>query len=180
MIISICGLKGSYAETAAIKMVGENVSFLYCNSFTSALESVQKNQSDFAVLPVKTSNSGFVKEVKELLFSDNYIVKQKYNLNTHHCLLALKGTDIRSIDTVYSHPKALQECSLYLNKINVSERVIYNTAAGAKHVAEHRLVNVAAIASKLSAKVYGLEIIANNIENNDDVTTFYLVGVKYY
>jgi chorismate mutase/prephenate dehydratase len=148
------------------------------NSFNGALESVRNKQSDYAVLPVKTSNSGYVTEVKELLSSDNYIIKKKYNLNTHHCLLALKGIDISSIDTVYSHPKALQECSLYLNKLSVSKRDFFNTAASAKYVAEHRLVNAAAIASKLSAKIYELEILAENIENNGDVTIFYLVGIR--
>ncbi|UFT99405.1 hypothetical protein KO561_19930 [Radiobacillus kanasensis] len=176
MIVSICGITGSYAETAALEMLGENISFLYCNSFYSALDSVKNKRSDYAVLPVKTSNSGYVSEVNDLLSSGNWAVKQKIDLNTHHCLMALKGQELNSIKTVYSQPKALQECEIYLRQLNVTFQEFFNTAASAKYIAENKLLNTAAIASKQSAQLYGLEILAENIENNSDVTTFYVLG----
>ncbi|CRK84794.1 prephenate dehydratase domain-containing protein [Neobacillus massiliamazoniensis] len=176
MIVSICGIKGCYAETAAVEVLGEGISLVYFNSFQSALDSVKNQRSEYAVLPVKTSNSGYVSEVNDLLSTDNWIVKQKIDLNTHHCLMALKGEKLISIKTVYSHPKALQECELYLRKLNVSLQEFFNTAASAKHVAENNLLKSAAIASKQAANLYGLEILAENIENNNDVTTFYVIG----
>ncbi|RKL65161.1 hypothetical protein CR203_22115 [Salipaludibacillus neizhouensis] len=175
MIVSICGTEGSYAETAALEMLGEGISLLYCNSFQSALDSVENKRSDYVILPVKTSNSGYVSEVNELLSSGNWRVKQKFGLHTHHCLMAVKGQELTSIKLVYSHPKALQECELYLSKLNVSLRDFYNTAASAKYVAENHLLNTAVIASKQAARLYGLEILAENIENNSDVTTFYAI-----
>ncbi|RKL66546.1 hypothetical protein CR203_14735 [Salipaludibacillus neizhouensis] len=175
MIVSICGIKGSYAEIAALEMLGEGISLLYCNSFQSALDSVKNKRSDYAIIPVKTSNSGYVSEVNELLSSGNWGVKQKFHLHTHHCLMAVKGQELNRIKSVYSHPKALQECELFLSKLNVSLRDFFNTAASAKHVAENNLLNTAVIASKQAAQLYRLEILAENIENNSDVTTFYTI-----
>ncbi|WP_138417311.1 prephenate dehydratase domain-containing protein [Aquibacillus sediminis] len=147
MIVSICGITGSYAETAALEMLDDSISFLYCNSFYNALDSVKNKRSDYAVLPVKTSNSGYVSEVNDLLSSGHWAVMKKIDLNTHHCLMALKGQELNSIKTVFSHPKALQECEIYLRQLNFTLQEFFNTAASAKHVADNKLLNTAAIAS---------------------------------
>ncbi|WP_218240807.1 prephenate dehydratase domain-containing protein, partial [Pseudomonas sp. 2822-17] len=94
--------------------------------FNSALDSVKNKRSDYAVIPVKTSNSGYVSEVIELLSSDNWSIKQKTDLKTHHCLMALKGQELNNIKTVYSHPKALQECEIFLSQLKVSLEEFFN------------------------------------------------------
>lgn len=175
MIVSICGIEGSFAEMAAQKAFSEDIKIVYCTSFEDALNSVKEKRSDCAAVPVKTSNAGDVTEVMKLLKSGDWNVKSTYKLHTHHCLLALKGEQIKTINTVYSHPKALQECSMFLRNMNVSVEEFFNTAAGAKYIAENKLKHTAAIASKRAAQLFGLEILAENIENDNDYTIFYIV-----
>jgi prephenate dehydratase len=87
-------------------------------------------------------------------------------LKVSHCLMALPGEKLADITTIYSHPQALAQCAEFLSKLNVEILSSYDTAGSAKMIKEKKLKNCAAIASKKAADIYGLEILAPEIETN--------------
>ena len=109
----------------------------------------------------------------------------KYRLNIYaehfhpvqHHLLGLRRTKIKDIKHVYSHAQALSQSSQFIKKNNFIENVSADTAGSAKYVSENKNKNKAAIASKLSAKIYNLDVLASNIEDEKgNVTRFLLMG----
>jgi prephenate dehydratase/chorismate mutase/prephenate dehydratase len=99
-------------------------------------------------------------------------------LPIHHCLLAVPGTDYRELRAVYSHYQALEQCHHFIARNNLEPVPYYDTAGAAKMVAESGPTASAAIASKLCAELYDLEIIKENIEDFDKNITRFLVFSK--
>ena len=121
---------------------------------------------------------GVVGEANQLLINTDLKVAGAVELPIHHCLLVLPGTDHREIRAVYSHPQALAQCRHFLARNNL-EPVQYHDAAGsAKMLAEMAPKASAAIASKLSAKLYNLEIVKEDIDDLDRNMTRFLVLSK--
>jgi prephenate dehydratase len=94
-----------------------------------------------------------------------------------HCLQALPGTPLADVQTVYSHPQALAQCERYLKGLGVAVEAVYDTAGGAKLVAEQRLKGAAALASRRAASVYGLEVLQEAVQDfESNLTRFAVIG----
>ena len=175
--IAYSGVQGAYAGIVAGKVFpGEEL--LSFPSFRHAYEAVEKGECDFAVLPVENSFAGEVAQVMDLLFGGDLKISGIYELPIVHNLLGTKNTDLSQIRTVYSHPQALDQCSEYIFLHGFEKRVATNTAAAAKEVALLEDPSVAAIASKETAEIYGLQILERAINESESNTTRFVVLSK--
>ena len=98
-------------------------------------------------------------------------------LDVVHCLQALPGTKIGDVKVVYSHPQALAQCERYLKDLGVTVEAVYDTAGGAKLVAEQKLAGAAALASRRAAEVFGLEVLQEAVQDFEfNITRFAIIG----
>ena len=143
------------------------------------MELVDNGEADFAVIPVENSNAGRVSDVHFLLPKTDLTITGEHFLRVEHQLLALPGAKLEEIEAAASHPQALAQCSEFLKKHAIKALSRIDTAKSCERIAEMQDKTRAAIASKLAAEIYGLEILASNIENEANNTTRFLVMSKH-
>ena len=170
------GVEGAYSQQATKEYFGENCDCYNVETWKDAMEAIKNNEADYAVLPIENSSAGIVSENYDLLVEyNNYIVAEQI-IKIDHCLLALKGAELEDIKTVYSHPQALMQCSKYLDSHREWDRLsVKNTAFSAQKIKEDGLCNQAAIASSITADIYGLQIIDSAIQNNKNNSTRFII-----
>ena len=170
------GVEGAYSQQATKEYFGENCDCYNVETWKDAMEAIKNNEADYAVLPIENSSAGIVSENYDLLVEyNNYIVAEQI-IKIDHCLLALKGAELEDIKTVYSHPQALMQCSKYLDSHRDWDRLsVKNTAFSAQKIKEDGLCNQAAIASSITADIYGLQIIDSAIQNNKNNSTRFII-----
>ncbi len=172
--VAFSGVKGAFAEIAA-ELILPGCSTVAYSDFAPAYRAVEAGEADVCVLPVENSFAGEVGAVTDLMFAGNLYISGTYNLRVHQNLLALPGVRIADIKTVISHPQALSQCDRYIKKHGFEPLSAVNTALAAKQVAEKGDPSVAAIASKKTAKLYGLEVIDHDIQESMGNTTRFAV-----
>ena len=170
------GVEGAYSQQATKEYFGENCDCYNVETWKDAMEAIKNNEADYAVLPIENSSAGIVSENYDLLVEyNNYIVAEQI-IKIDHCLLALKGAELEDIKTVYSHPQALMQCSKYLDSHRDWDRLsVKNTAFSAQKIKEDGLCNQAAIASTITADIYGLQILDSAIQNNKNNSTRFII-----
>lgn len=174
------GVPGAYAYIAMKQYFGEDVENYSVKSWKDAMEAVQKGDADYAVLPIENSTAGSVSDVYDLLQEyNNYIVAETY-VEVEHALLGLDDATIEDIDTIYSHPQGLMQCSKFLGEHKDWKQVEQtNTAVSAKKVVDDGRKNQAAIASVEAAKLMGLKVLKEKINSEDNNTTrFVIISAK--
>lgn len=177
MKIAFCGIEGAFAEIAAKSIFpqGRTISF---SDFDSAYKSVLDGDCDCCVLPIENSYAGEVGQVIDLMFSGDLTVNGIYDMPVKQNLIGIKGATLENIDTVISHPQALSQCNVYIKEHGFVSEQATNTAVAARQVAEMKDISVAAIASKETASVYGLEVIDHDINESAVNTTRFAVFSK--
>ena len=173
-LIAFMGEHGAYGEAASGEWNGGLIP-VRCNEFAEVFEGVKSGLYDYGIVPVENTLGGVVGQVNQLLINTNLHVVGAVELPIHHCLLTLPKTDYREIRIAYSHQQALAQCRHFLARNKIEPVPFSDTAGAAKMLAEKRLKRSAAIASKLSARLYRLEIIKENIEDLDRNMTRFLV-----
>lgn len=170
------GVEGAYAYEAMINYFGENVDNYNVPTWKDAMEEVKSGNADYAVIPIENSTAGSVSQVYDLLANyDNYIVGA-IDINISHMLLGLPGATLEDIKVVYSHPQALMQCEKYLDENRQWQKIsLQNTAVSAKKVKDDGDITQAAVASKIAAKLHGLEVLKEGINHNDKNTTRFIV-----
>lgn len=163
--VACCGTEGSYAQQAAVRLV-KVPTIVYFNSFEKVFEAVEKGLCAYGVLPVENSAAGSVTAVYDLMQSHRFHIVRSVRLRVDHVLLANPGTKIGDIKEVASHPHALAQCSGFM-KANAQMRSVpaANTAVAAKELAACGRRDMAVIASRACAELYGLEIIAEKLQD---------------
>jgi prephenate dehydratase len=175
-IVAFQGEHGAYSEEALIQHFGEGVTTLPCHAFEHLFEAVESGKANFAVLPVENSTAGSINKSFDLLLEHDVKVHGEILLRVRHCLLTLPGQG-KAIREVRSHPQALAQCETYLNRNHYTAVPWYDTAGSAKDLAATPAEGVAVIASKLSAKQYGLEIVEEGVEDlRHNYTRFFVIG----
>ncbi len=172
------GVEGSFAHQATVKYFGSQVSSFHVPTFEESMNALSGGRADFAVIPIENVSTGVVADVYDLLVKcDNYIVDEM-DLPVEQSLLVLPGTKLEEIDTVFSHPQGISQCSKFLNEhkeIKAIERS--NTALAAKMVAEEGIRNHAAIASRIAGELYGLETLISPLNHNlANMTRFAIIS----
>jgi prephenate dehydratase len=167
------GEPGAYSEAAALQFGGANVETLPCKSFDEVFEAVVKRRATHGVVPLENSVGGTIHRNYDLLLDHELAITGEVELDVVHCLQALPGTKLENVKIVYSHPQALAQCERYLKDLGVTVEAIYDTAGGAKLVAEQKLANAAALASRRAAEVFGLDVLQEAVQDFEyNITRF--------
>ncbi|MFH0844100.1 MAG: prephenate dehydratase [Pseudomonadota bacterium] len=175
-LIAFQGEHGAYSEVAAREWDRDLVP-MPCAEFADVFEGVESGLYDYGIVPVENTLGGVVGQVNELLIGTELFLVGAIEFPIHHCLLALPETDHREIRAVYSHPQALAQCRRFLARNKLQPISYSDTAGAARMLAEQRPKASAAIASKLAAELYALDIIKEDIEDLDrNMTRFLLLS----
>lgn len=170
------GVEGAYSQLAMNEYFGKDCRNFHVDTWKDAMEAISNGTADFAVLPIENSSAGIVSENYDLLVEyDNYIVGEQI-IHIKHALLGLEDAELTDIKSVYSHPQALMQCNEFLYENAAWDKIsMKNTAMAAKKVKEDGDKSQAAIASTLTAEIYGLKILNDNISNSENNATRFII-----
>ena len=172
--IAFQGVPGAYSHMAC-QAVKPNMDVIACASFEDMLNRVQDGQATLAMVPVENSTAGRVADIHHLLpESGLHIIGEHFQRVNHH-LLAPRGSQIDKLKTVHSHAQGLAQCRQHIRKLGLIPIMHADTAGAAKDVAETGDPSVAAVASRLAAEIYDLDIIIDSLEDDKRNTTRFLV-----
>ena len=175
MKIAYQGVAGSYSESCAKKMY-QGCETIPCKTFDECFERSSKDNSVKSLIPESNKTTGNI-GVEYLIFKYRLNIYAEHFFPINHNLLGIKGSKLSEIKDVYSHAQALSQSSSFIKKNKLIENVRADTAGSAKYVSEANDKTKAAIASSLSAEIYGLKILQENVQDDkDNVTRFLLLG----
>ena len=179
--IAYCGVKGSYAYQGIGMLFKDEFDEVSTSSFEDAFLKIKENKSDYALIPIENSSTGSINDVYDLLFKYNFKICGEVKVKIDHALIGKKGTDIKNLRKIYSHIQGLNQCEDFLNSLNYTEKIpFYNTAGAAKYVSESDDYTIAAVASKKTADIYGLEILKEDISTRkNNYTRFVLIAKNH-
>lgn len=175
--IAFQGASGAYSDMAC-RAAYPNMVTLPCASFEDAFGAVTQGQAKYAMIPVDNSTAGRVADNHHLLPESGLHIVGEHFQDVDHQLLAPKGARIEGIKIVHSHVHALSQCRKFLRGLGLKPAVHADTAGAAAEVAKLGDVSQAAIASKLAAETYGLEILKGDIQDTADNITRFLVMAR--
>ncbi|MEL6255955.1 MAG: prephenate dehydratase [Bacteroidota bacterium] len=174
--IAIQGVQGSFHEIAAKKYFGNEIKLEMCDSFPGLFQAMESGRSSFGVVAIENTVAGTILPNYALLRNSSYKVIGEVYLRIEHHLLALKGCKIEDLEEVYSHPMAINQCRHFFRSYPYIKLISADdTAASAARLAQNQTQGQAAIASRLAAETYELEILAESIEDNKRNFTRFLI-----
>lgn len=175
--VAFCGTQGAFAEIAS-KKIFPYARLTAFNDFASAYNSVLNGECECCVLPIENSYAGEVGQVIDLMFEGSLAINGVYDMPVKQNLIGIKGARPADIKRVISHPQALAQCNTYISEQGYESEQAANTAFAARKVAELNDKSIAAIASKVTAELYGLEVIDHDINESAVNTTRFAVFSK--
>ncbi len=176
-IVAFQGERGAFSEEAIYQHFGPDVDTLPCRTFEDIFFAVEEGRADYGVLPVENAVAGSINKAYDLLLSHDLRVAGEIYLHVRHYLMAIPGTRLEDIRRVRSHPQALAQCEDFIAEHRWHPEPWYDTAGSAKDLAEHPEPHLAVIASRLAAQIYGLDILAENIQDMRwNITRFFVIG----
>uniref|UniRef100_A0A5B6YWY5 Uncharacterized protein n=1 Tax=Davidia involucrata TaxID=16924 RepID=A0A5B6YWY5_DAVIN len=168
------GVTGAYSEAAALKAYPK-CETVPCDQFEAAFKAVELWLVDKAVLPIENSVGGSIHRNYDLLLCHRLHIIGEVQMVVNHCLLGLPGVRKEELKRVLSHPQALNQCEITLNKLGVVRVSAADTAGAAQTVASDGLRETGAVASARAAEIYGLDILAERIQDYSDNITRFLI-----
>ena len=159
------GVEGAYSQIATERLF-ELPEISFYSSFDSVFSAIESGECRYGVLPIENSTAGSVKKVYELMLHHNFHIVRSVRIKIDHNLLSKKGTGISDIKEIISHEQAINQCSAFLRSLgDVKITVAPNTALAAKMVAESGRDDIAALSSRFCAELYGLETLAEAVQD---------------
>ncbi|WP_373032317.1 prephenate dehydratase [Sulfurovum sp.] len=177
--IAYQGVQGAYSEQAC-KNAYETYETIACDTFHEAMWMVERGDVDLAMIPLENSTAGRVEEIYRLIPKMSLHVIAEHFEPIVHCLLTLPDAKLEDLKYVASHPQALAQCHNNILSLDLKAEAKLDTAGAAKELIDLNDPKRAAIASKLAADIYGLQILKENFEDKHGNTTrfFILSGEK--
>ena len=180
---------GSMADTQKIAFQGEpganshiacqealpEMRAVACATFEDALTAVSDGSADFGMIPIENSVAGRVADIHHLLPESGLFIVGEHFHRVRHCLLAVKGARLQDLKEVHSHTQALGQCRATLRALGLEAVPAADTAGAARRAAELKDKSRGAIATRLAAEIYGLEVLKSDVEDEDHNTTRFLV-----
>ena len=180
--IAIQGIEGSFSHLAAKKFFGDSSFELVFNSFNdfeAVIESVESDESDYAILPIENTTSGSINEVYDGLLSSNLSIVGEELFQVKHCLLGLEEIPLNKIQKIYTHYQAARQCSKFLYSLNKTQvEFLDDTAKSILKIIDSGKPEYAAIASKEAAELLGVKVLREEIANQAGNYTRFLVCSK--
>lgn len=171
------GVEGAYSQSACDRLFN-SAEIHYFKTWEDVCNSVEKGECKYGVLPLENSTAGTVNAVYDLLGKYKFYIVRSIKLKIYHSLLAKRGTKLEDIKEIVSHEQAIQQCSKFINSLNVKVTVYDNTAAAAEYVAKSGRNDIAAIGSPDCADLYNLVGIKDDIMNTDNNYTRFICVSK--
>ena len=175
--IAFQGELGAYGHQACATHYPDH-SPLPCPTFDAAIEAVRQGDADLGMIAVENSTYGRVADVHSLLPKSGLHIVDESFVRVHINLLARKGARLDDITTAFGHVVILPQCARFLRQHGITGKVKSDNAKAARDVAEGSDMTVGALASELAADIYGLDLLARNIEDTDNNTTRFLVMAR--
>ena len=172
--IAFQGELGAYSHEACRATRPEHEP-LPCPTFEDVVEAVRRGDAELAMLPVENTTYGRVADIHRLLPESGLHIIDEAFLRVHINLLGVPGANLEDVKTAFSHLVLLPQCASFLREHGIQGRVSPDNARAARDVAEAGDKSVAALASELAAEVYGLDVLARHIEDEEHNTTRFLV-----
>lgn len=180
--IAFLGMRGSYSNMAsrqfAKKYQGSLIE-LSCDSFQQVFDKVSEGEAEFGVLPLENTTSGSINDVYDLLQHTDLAVVGELAYPIKHCVLANGNIDLVEIDTLYSHPQVIQQCSQFIQSLNkVHIKCCESSSHAMQMVARLNKPNIVALGNEDGGKLYGLTNIKTDIANQQNNITRFIVVAK--
>ncbi len=174
--IGFLGPYATFSHAAAKKKFGSESIFIPLNSIRDVFTELENEQIDYGVVPIENSNEGVVGYTLDMLIEFNHIILSEVYIEISHSLVS-KENDIKKIKTLFCHPQSKAQCKTFiennLKKVQIIE--VSSTAEAAKRASKRK--QTGALCSKIAAQVYGLNILAENIDDNpSNYTRFLVIG----
>jgi prephenate dehydratase len=173
--VAFQGEPGAYSELAALDFFGKGIQSVPCNMFEDVFDVVARGDCPYGIIPIENSLAGSIHRNYDLLLRHSLHIIGEYHLRVSHCLLALPGVCLEEIQRVHSHPQALAQCEINLARMGVERVVEADTAGSARLLLERQDRHAGALASSRAAEVYGLQVLATDMEDNPANFTRFLV-----
>jgi prephenate dehydratase len=149
-----------------------------CATFEDCFAAVRLGRAELAMIPIENSVAGRVADIHHLMPTSKLHIVAEHFMPVHHQLLALKSGSLKTLKTVESHVHALGQCRNIIRKLGIKAVVAADTAGSAREVSESGDKTRASIATRLAAKIYGLRVLASNIEDEKHNTTRFIILSK--
>lgn len=174
--IAIQGILGSFHHKVAQRYFDENVRVNECMSFGDLVKSMLSGDCDLGVMAIENSIAGSIIPNYALIDENHLKIIGEYFLPIHHNLMVLPGQTLREVKEVWSHPMALLQCRVFFDK-NPQIKLVEDkdTAEVARRISQKKLSGVAAVASRKAAELYGLEIVAPEIQTINNNSTRFVI-----
>ena len=170
------GVEGAYSMLATNRLFPLS-DITYFKNFEGVFNAVEKGLCKYGMLPIENSSVGSVNAVYDLMKEHKFYIVRSIKLHVQHHLLAKKGVKLSEIKEVFSHEQAINQCKKWLGKTDIKVTIVPNTAVAAKMVAESDRTDIACISSRECASLYGLSVLAANMQDNDyNYTRFILIS----
>jgi prephenate dehydratase len=170
------GAPGAFSEEAAQRLLGADARLMPCTTLEQTFDAVIDGRASHAVVPVESALSGTVPLVYEMLLANDLVVTGETSMNIEHVLVAPAGARRESLRRVLSHPLALSQCADFFRGNRGIEAVsVFDTAGAVRMVMDSRDGTTAAIASRRAAAMYGADIIAENVQDDPENWTRFML-----
>lgn len=176
--VAFQGEAGAYSEEAAYKYFTSSVKVKPCETLDDVFKAVESEEVQSGIIPIENSLEGNVGQSYDLLLASDLNICGETELRVVHCLIAHPETRLESVKRVYSHPQALGQCRVFLKHLDCELIPAYDTAGSVKMIKEKGIIDGAAIASARAADIYGMQILAKEIEDNPYNFTRFLIISK--
>ncbi len=177
MKIAFQGERGAFSESAIYNYFGLTVDVKPCRDLSEVFEIVDRQETNYGVVPIENSLEGSVNQTYDLFLNHDLSVCGEIILRVSHCLIANPEANLSDIKTVYSHPQALAQCRIFLEKLGTELIPTYDTAGSVKMLKHKGFKNAAAVASEKAAEIYGMKILVKEIEDNPtNYTRFFVLS----
>lgn len=177
------GVEGAYAQQACDKLF-RTPNIFYCSTFEAVFSAIESGLCRYGVVPLENSTAGSVNAVYDLMQKHNFSIVRSVRLKVDHCLLVKKGTKLSDIREIRTHEQAIGQCGAFLRTLDGVKLIpCENTAVAAKEVAQSPRNDVAALASRSCAALYGLEVLQESVQDRgNNYTRFICItrGLEIY
>ena len=169
------GTFGAYSHLAALS-IDPKAEILPCKTFDDCFNKASEEPDSRIIIPESNRITGNI-GIEYLIFKHRLNIYKEHFQKIEHNLLGQPGAKLKNIKEVYSHAQGLSQCSKFIKENNLAEHIRADTAGSAEMISKTKDIKQSAIASSLSAEIYGLEVIKKNIENeNGNLTRFLVMG----
>ncbi len=172
--VAFQGERGAYSEMAALDALGEGIVPVPCRTFDEVFDSVEAGENDLGLVPIENSLAGSIHRNYDLLLRHGLHIVGETQLRIEHCLIANPGVKLSDVKVVRSHPQALAQCERHLAEMGVVAEAAYDTAGSVRDLRDGGARDAGALASRLAAGVYGMAILRESMEDNQQNYTRFL------